>query len=161
MLKIIEISNDASSSITFHVRFLNVKDVRKLSYKYIKSLSRHILERKIILLSETDNLKRYLWSKFKIKAEHSFHLPCAILPNYIPKIKDTKRQKVKILFVKDRPGHDIRYALNSNKIKKKLGWYPKTNFKKGIKLTLEWYFKNKQYFKSLKKDDIIKRLGKL
>jgi dTDP-glucose 4,6-dehydratase len=70
-------------------------------------------------------------------------------------------KKVKILFVKDRPGHDIRYALNSNKIKKKLGWYPKTNFKKGIKLTLEWYFKNKQYFKSLKKDDIIKRLGKL
>ena len=70
-------------------------------------------------------------------------------------------KKVKILFVKDRPGHDIRYALNSNKIKKKLGWYPKINFKKGIKLTLEWYFKNKQYFKSLKKDDIIKRLGKL
>ena len=70
-------------------------------------------------------------------------------------------KKVKILFVKDRPGHDIRYALNSNKIKKKLGWYPKTNFKKGIKLTLEWYLKNKQYFKSLKKDDITKRLGKL
>ena len=70
-------------------------------------------------------------------------------------------KKVKILFVKDRPGHDTRYALNSNKIKKKLGWYPKTNFKKGIKLTIEWYLNNKQYFKSLKKDDIIKRLGKL
>jgi dTDP-glucose 4,6-dehydratase len=70
-------------------------------------------------------------------------------------------KKVKILFVKDRPGHDVRYALNSNKIKKKLGWHPKTNFKKGIKLTLDWYFQNKQYFKSLKKNDIIKRLGKL
>ena len=69
-------------------------------------------------------------------------------------------KKVKILFVKDRPGHDIRYALNSNKIKLKLGWKPKTNFRQGIKLTFDWYFKNKKYFKSLSKKDIIKRLGK-
>ena len=69
-------------------------------------------------------------------------------------------KKVKILFVKDRPGHDVRYALNSNKIKLKLGWKPKTNFRQGIKLTFDWYFKNKKYFKSLSKKDIIKRLGK-
>jgi len=68
--------------------------------------------------------------------------------------------KVKINFVKDRPGHDIRYALNSNKIKKKLGWQPKTNFSKGIKLTLNWYLKNKSYYKSLSKKDINNRLGK-
>ena len=68
--------------------------------------------------------------------------------------------RVKINFVKDRPGHDIRYALNSNKIKRKLGWSPKTSFKKGIKLTLDWYFKNKSYYKSLSKKDINKRLGK-
>jgi dTDP-glucose 4,6-dehydratase len=41
--------------------------------------------------------------------------------------------KVKIKFVKDRPGHDIRYALNSNKIKQKIGWKPKTKFVEGIK----------------------------
>ena len=69
-------------------------------------------------------------------------------------------KKVKITFVKDRPGHDIRYALNSNKIKKNLGWYPKTNFKEGIKLTLDWYNNNKTYYKSLSKKDIVKRLGK-
>jgi len=68
--------------------------------------------------------------------------------------------KVKINFVKDRPGHDIRYALNSNKIKRKLGWLPKTNFSKGIKLTLDWYLKNKSYYKSLSKKDINNRLGK-
>ena len=68
--------------------------------------------------------------------------------------------KVKIKFIKDRPGHDIRYALNSDKIKKELGWYPKTNFSKGIKLTLDWYFENKSYYKSLSKKDIINRLGK-
>ena len=67
---------------------------------------------------------------------------------------------VKINFVKDRPGHDIRYALNSNKIKKKLGWKPKINFSEGIKLTFEWYTKNKTYYKNLSKKDIVKRLGK-
>ena len=80
-------------------------------------------------------------------------------------IKESKKKinlgnKVKIKFIKDRPGHDIRYALNSNKIKKELGWYPKINFSKGIKLTLDWYFKNKSYYKSLSKKDIINRLGK-
>ena len=69
-------------------------------------------------------------------------------------------KKVKINFVKDRPGHDIRYALNSNKIKKELKWLPKTNFSKGIKLTLNWYLKNKTYYKSLSKKDILNRLGK-
>ena len=54
-------------------------------------------------------------------------------------------KNVKIRFVKDRPGHDIRYALNSNKIKKKLGWKPKINFSEGIKLTFEWYTKNKNW----------------
>ena len=69
-------------------------------------------------------------------------------------------KKVKINFVKDRPGHDIRYALNSNKIKKQLNWYPKTSFKKGIQLTFDWYNDNKGYYKSLSKKDIIQRLGK-
>ena len=69
-------------------------------------------------------------------------------------------KNVKILFIKDRPGHDLRYALNSNKIKKKLGWFPKTSFKDGIKLTFDWYYKNKSYYKSISKKDIIKRLGK-
>ena len=69
-------------------------------------------------------------------------------------------KKVKIQFVKDRPGHDLRYALNSNKIKSELGWTPKTNFRQGIKLTFDWYNKNKNYYKSLSKKDILKRLGK-
>ena len=68
-------------------------------------------------------------------------------------------KKVRIIFVKDRPGHDVRYALNSNKIKNKLGWFPRTNFKQGIKLTFDWYYKNKKYYKSLSKKDIVKRLG--
>ena len=67
--------------------------------------------------------------------------------------------KVKIEFIKDRPGHDIRYALNSNKIKKELKWIPKTNFKRGIKLTFDWYNENRDYYKKIPKKDILKRLG--
>ncbi len=68
-------------------------------------------------------------------------------------------KNVKIKFVRDRPGHDIRYALNSNKIKKQLKWKPRTKFKQGIDLTFKWYNNNKKYYKTLKKIDILKRLG--
>jgi dTDP-glucose 4,6-dehydratase len=72
----------------------------------------------------------------------------------------TPGNKVVIKFVKDRPGHDVRYALNSTKIKSELGWQPKISFSKGIKLTLEWYYRNKSYYKSISKRDIVNRLGK-
>ena len=58
-------------------------------------------------------------------------------------------KKVKIKFVKDRPGHDFRYALNSNKIKKELKWKPKINLNQGISKTVDWYIKNQKYFKKL------------
>ena len=83
---------------------------------------------------------------------------CRILINVSKKITKFGRN-VKIKFVKDRPGHDIRYALNSNKIKRELKWKPKISFNKGIKLTFEWYKNNKKYYKSLKRKDIIRRLG--
>ncbi len=69
-------------------------------------------------------------------------------------------KKVKIIFVKDRPGHDKRYALDSDKINKKLKWFPKIKFEQGIKLTFDWYKNNKDYYKSFFKKDILIRLGK-
>ncbi|MDC6470062.1 dTDP-glucose 4,6-dehydratase [Candidatus Pelagibacter sp. Uisw_099_02] len=68
-------------------------------------------------------------------------------------------KNVKINFIKDRPGHDIRYAIDSNKLKKKLKWQPKTNFKNGLKKTFLWYFENQKYYSKLNKKDIIKRIG--
>ena len=76
------------------------------------------------------------------------------------KLKFKIGNNVEMKFVKDRPGHDIRYALNSNKIKRKLNWKPKTNFEKGINKTIDWYLNNKLYYKSLSKKDIENRLGK-
>ena len=58
-------------------------------------------------------------------------------------------KKVKIMFVKDRPGHDFRYALNSNKIKRELKWKPKINLNQGISKTVDWYINNQGYFNKL------------
>ena len=68
-------------------------------------------------------------------------------------------KKVKIKFVKDRPGHDLRYALNSNKIKSQLKWNSKTKIFDGLNKTFLWYYNNQKYFKNLKDKDITKRLG--
>jgi len=65
----------------------------------------------------------------------------------------------KIVFIKDRPGHDIRYALDSKKIRNEIKWKSKINFKTGIQKTLKWYLENLNYYKNLSKKDIEKRLG--
>ena len=77
----------------------------------------------------------------------------------IAKNKIKLGKKVKIKFVKDRPGHDFRYALDSKKILKKLKWKSKINLKKGLENTFNWYFENMKYYTTLKKKDITKRLG--
>ena len=77
----------------------------------------------------------------------------------ISKEKFKPGKNVKIKFVKDRPGHDQRYALNSKKIRKHLNWRPSIDFNTGLKKTFLWYLKNKKYFSSLPKKDIEKRLG--
>ena len=77
----------------------------------------------------------------------------------IAKSKLNIGKNVKIKFVKDRPGHDIRYALNSNKLIKNLKWKPKTNILIGLNKTFDWYLKNPGYYSGLKKRDITKRLG--
>ena len=67
--------------------------------------------------------------------------------------------KTKIKFVKDRPGHDFRYALNNKKIYKYLKWKPKINFKEGLKETVIWYLNNKNFLKGISKKNYEKRLG--
>ncbi|MCB0447650.1 MAG: dTDP-glucose 4,6-dehydratase [Gelidibacter sp.] len=61
---------------------------------------------------------------------------CDILDDIKPKQKSYKEQ---ISFVKDRPGHDFRYAIDASKIENELGWKADENFETGIKKTVEWY----------------------
>ena len=78
-----------------------------------------------------------------------------IFKNNFSKIKN----KSKIIFVKDRPGHDLKYAINSNKIRKEFKWKPVNNIYEGLKKTIKWYIDNPKYFKNLNKKDYVNRLG--
>ena len=68
-------------------------------------------------------------------------------------------KKAKIRFVKDRPGHDLRYALNSSKIRKKIKWKHKVSTAKGLEDTFSWYKNNLGYFKKISQKNISTRLG--
>ncbi len=79
--------------------------------------------------------------------------------NIFKKKKYKIGKKVKIIYVKDRPGHDFRYALNSNKIRKQIGWKSKINLDKGLNMTIDWYLNNKSFINSISKKLYVKRLG--
>ena len=68
-------------------------------------------------------------------------------------------KKVKINFVNDRPGHDERYSLNSNKIRKDINWRHKILIMEGLSKTVLWYTKNLNFFNKISKTNITKRLG--
>lgn len=81
-------------------------------------------------------------------------------------IKPKKKSKIKsyfdlVCYVKDRPGHDFRYAINCNKLKKELNWYPEYNFSSGLEDTVLWYRENINWCKKILKKGFIykKRLG--
>ncbi|WP_065237431.1 dTDP-glucose 4,6-dehydratase [Gallibacterium genomosp. 3] len=69
---------------------------------------------------------------------------CQILEELAPnKSTGISAYRDLITFVTDRPGHDLRYAIDATKIKKELGWYPEETFESGLRKTVEWYLSNK------------------
>ena len=71
---------------------------------------------------------------------------CTILDDLLPdKPLGVKSYKDLIRFVNDRPGHDRRYAIDSSKIKRELGWEPAETFESGIKKTVMWYLANSDW----------------
>ena len=70
--------------------------------------------------------------------------------------EDTRRRHINeslISFVKDRKGHDRRYAISPNKIISKIGWQPETCFEDGIRKTIKWYLKNERWVKNVTSGD--------
>ena len=63
-----------------------------------------------------------------------------------------------IQFVEDRPGHDLRYAINSSKIQRDLNWSPEESFETGIEKTISWYLDNANIFSS-QFEDLTRRRG--
>ena len=73
---------------------------------------------------------------------------CNILDNIRPS-ENLKSYQELITFVKDRPGHDFRYAIDSSKLQNKLGWSPKETFETGIRKTIDWYLDNKTWWQDI------------
>lgn len=73
---------------------------------------------------------------------------CKILDDLCPK-QDGTSYKAQIKFVKDRPGHDRRYAIDASKIKQELGWKPNETFNSGMRKTVEWYLNNQVWVENI------------
>jgi len=71
------------------------------------------------------------------------HLLCDIMDNKLNRSKKTSEKL--ITFVKDRAGHDLRYAIDSSKLQKELGWKPSLRFEQGLEKTVDWYLSNQEW----------------
>ncbi len=71
---------------------------------------------------------------------------CGLLDELSPR-KDGMSYEKQIAFVSDRPGHDLRYAIDASKITKELGWRPRESFESGIRKTVNWYLSNQTWCK--------------
>ncbi len=83
---------------------------------------------------------------------------CNILDELSPR-KDGKKYSEQITFVTDRPGHDLRYAIDASKIERELGWKPQETFETGLKKTVQWYLDNKWWWEPLREKYNRERLG--
>ena len=81
-------------------------------------------------------------------------LLCRVMDDQLGREQGVSEQL--ITFVKDRAGHDMRYAIDASKIKKDLGWFPATAFEKGIEKTVQWYLRNTEWMERILSGDYAK-----
>lgn len=86
---------------------------------------------------------------------------CRLLDEIVPtKPANIERFEELITYVTDRPGHDLRYAIDASKIERELGWKPSETFESGIKKTVEWYLANESWWQRVKNGSYsMERLG--
>ncbi len=87
---------------------------------------------------------------------------CGLLEELVPdKPKGVSHYQDLITYVADRPGHDIRYAIDASKIERTVGWKPKESFESGLRKTVVWYLQNKTWWQRvLSRDYQLTRLGR-
>ena len=83
---------------------------------------------------------------------------CSILDDLKPR-SDGRKYGEQITFVADRPGHDMRYAIDAGKIERELGWKPAETFETGLRKTVQWYLDNKWWWEPLREKYQRERLG--
>jgi len=93
---------------------------------------------------------------------HVVHTICELLEELVPdrKASGLVNYRDLITFVKDRPGHDARYAIDASNIKRELGWTPQETFESGMRKTVQWYLDNKAWWQRVISGDYkLERLG--
>jgi dTDP-glucose 4,6-dehydratase len=75
------------------------------------------------------------------------HLLCTQMDQKLERAAGTSAQL--ITYIKDRPGHDRRYAIDATKIKKELGWEPSVTFEEGLSITIDWYLENENWLNNV------------
>lgn len=152
----------------------------QLPEKFIPKIIFNVLKNKPIpLYGKGSNVREWIYVKdnceallkifLKGKTGKNYNIGTGIRVKNIELIKNifniAKKNKIilgsktKIKFVKDRPGHDKRYAINSTKIRKELNWKHKTPLLQGLNKTFKWYINNKKFFKLISNKNINKRFG--
>ncbi|MNT42652.1 dTDP-glucose 4,6-dehydratase [compost metagenome] len=76
------------------------------------------------------------------------HTLCALLDELSPRA-DGQSYGTQITFVKDRPGHDKRYAIDASRLERELGWKPSETFETGIRKTVAWYLQNQAWVSNI------------
>ncbi|MCP9463362.1 MAG: dTDP-glucose 4,6-dehydratase [Nitrospira sp.] len=80
------------------------------------------------------------------------HTICDILDEWCPR-RDGRSYRAQVIFVKDRPGHDRRYAIDATKIERELGWKPAETFESGIRKTIRWYLDHDAWVQNVTSGD--------
>jgi dTDP-glucose 4,6-dehydratase len=73
---------------------------------------------------------------------------CDLMNGLVPRARGSRYREL-IKFVPDRPGHDLRYAIDFSKLKIELGWAPQHSFEQGLSTTVQWYIENRSWWEPL------------
>ena len=118
------------------VSLRRVDDILSLSSEWDDAIAKEPLALEKGKLGETYNIG----GRNERENLYIANIICELLDEMLPKSSSYKKQ---ISFVKDRPGHDFRYAIDASKIENNLDWKAKENFETGIQKTISWYLKNR------------------
>jgi len=84
---------------------------------------------------------------------------CDLMDEMVPRADQSSRRDL-ITFVKDRPGHDLRYAIDCSKLENELGWSPRETFQSGLRKTIQWYLDNPRWVRNVKNGEYLKWVEK-
>ena len=148
---IISIDDYSSGTKKNHVKNPRVKYIVDNTINIKKRLSKIIHSIDVIFHSGTDGETYNIGGFNEWKNIDLVHLLCDIMDDKLDRDKGESRKL--ITFVKDRAGHDLRYAIDATKIKTELGWEPSLQFEEGLEKTVDWYLANEKWLNDITSGD--------